>query len=580
MTRPDLKIKIVNNHSSLVCVDNGKEAGAAAAKFGKSYLKDAVCNGNGRWIMSSSPAPTTSGTATTATTDWEADPTLAVKAIQVEVNKTGQWLAQHMSRFGKHNVEEEEEEDDISSSPLNLTPTKKSPGRNSSSGGGTKKKAEQQEPTIKPCLKPEPIVKQRLDDEEDEDIQVDDEEEEEELPSLNDENSNDAAGGGVFARFSSSSPRRFSVNKEQDETQVAFLRVDELVDEMRILTEIQGLFYTGKLNALQPPDVYGVTLDNERGAPPHFIFSAEEVLEKCVREIKPSKLYHGLRICAYWSPMYSGLYAGKVSVDYIPGGNEGHEMIPIEFDDGDTGLIKRTEIRMLPQNHPMREYDPNPLQTLEKKQRKRRHSSANTSRSGGCTGDHEEDDCGESYCAKLSKILEDEEPSLYGYQNTKMLYWTWKGTGYRKPKSKKDRNKEFFKGIRRGDEEINVGDAALFVSHGNVRPYIGRVEKFYEKKGKKVVSVRWFYHPEEVQVSPKKLQGLKYAGALFESPHIDENDVQTIARKCDVRSFDDFRRGNKLVDWSKDTSYTGESYYVAGFYDPYKYTLQLKDLRY
>jgi hypothetical protein len=58
--------------------------------------------------------------------------------------------------------------------------------------------------------------------------------------------------------------------------------VKELLNEMRILTEIQGLFYTGKLNALSPPDVYGIVLDNERGAPPHLIFSAEEVLEVCV----------------------------------------------------------------------------------------------------------------------------------------------------------------------------------------------------------------------------------------------------------------------------------------------------------
>jgi len=60
--------------------------------------------------------------------------------------------------------------------------------------------------------------------------------------------------------------------------------VEDMIDEMRVLTEIQGLFYAGKLNALQPPDVYGVTLDHERGIPPHLIFSAEEVLEVCTYE--------------------------------------------------------------------------------------------------------------------------------------------------------------------------------------------------------------------------------------------------------------------------------------------------------
>jgi len=37
----------------------------------------------------------------------------------------------------------------------------------------------------------------------------------------------------------------------------------------------------------------------------------------------------------------------------------------------------------------------------------------------------------------------------------------------------------------------------------------GRVEKFWEKKGQKVVTVRWFYHPEEVK-SPKRIPHLKH----------------------------------------------------------------------
>lgn len=134
------------------------------------------------------------------------------------------------------------------------------------------------------------------------------------------------------------------------------------------------------------------------------------------------------------------------------------------------------------------EYDPNPLLTLEKKHRKRRHSSA-TGTSGGCTGDHEEPDCGEPYCAKIGKLEEDDEDddgdndddeaggghSGGGMQHhSKMLYWTWSGLGYKRPKSKKNRNKEFFHGIQRGNEVINVGDAALFISTGNERPFIGK----------------------------------------------------------------------------------------------------------
>jgi hypothetical protein len=127
------------------------------------------------------------------------------------------------------------------------------------------------------------------------------------------------------------------------------------------------------------------------------------------------------------------------------------------------------------------EYDPNPLLTLEKKHRKRRHSSANTN-SGPCTGDHEEADCGESYCAKVAKLDEQErqeeeeedEAEKGTHRPYKSMYWTWTGLGKR-AKSKKTRNKEFFKGIQRGDEVISVGDSAIFISHGNERPYIGKI---------------------------------------------------------------------------------------------------------
>lgn len=112
-----------------------------------------------------------------------------------------------------------------------------------------------------------------------------------------------SGSGGVSASYSSStstmtraaasassSAAAASQQASKDEIQapgkVELDSVGELVDEMRILTDIQGLFYTGRLNALQPPDVYGVTLDNERGAPPHLIFSAEEVLEVSNRKFE------------------------------------------------------------------------------------------------------------------------------------------------------------------------------------------------------------------------------------------------------------------------------------------------------
>lgn len=54
------------------------------------------------------------------------------------------------------------------------------------------------------------------------------------------------------------------------------------MDQLRVLTVIGGLFYAGKLSAVQAPDVYAITLDGERNNKPH-IHSREEILRDTVR---------------------------------------------------------------------------------------------------------------------------------------------------------------------------------------------------------------------------------------------------------------------------------------------------------
>jgi len=115
---------------------------------------------------------------------------------------------------------------------------------------------------------------------------------------------------------------------------------------------------------------------------------------------------------------------------------------------------------------------------LEKKHRKRRHSSAAGSQNG-CTGDHEEDDCGEPYCAKIAKLQEaeqenDEEEDFSPSTNV-FKFWTWSGLGMKLPNTKQNRHKEFYQGIQRGDEIIKVGDSAIFISdQQNRRPFLGK----------------------------------------------------------------------------------------------------------
>ncbi|XP_053969602.1 protein winged eye isoform X1 [Anastrepha ludens] len=154
--------------------------------------------------------------------------------------------------------------------------------------------------------------------------------------------------------------------------------------------------------------------------------------------------------------------------------------------------------------------------------------------------------------------------------------WGWQGKAYRKAGVKGRARKQFYKTIKRGKETITVGDCAVFLSTGRPdRPYIGRIESMWETtSSNKVVRVRWFYHPEETTGCPN----LKYPGALFESPHEDENDVQTISHRCEVlpfeRYFAKFGTDSKQYQSIYDNN---DTYYLAGYYNPRIQVLNLQD---
>ncbi|XP_017468830.1 PREDICTED: protein winged eye isoform X4 [Rhagoletis zephyria] len=154
--------------------------------------------------------------------------------------------------------------------------------------------------------------------------------------------------------------------------------------------------------------------------------------------------------------------------------------------------------------------------------------------------------------------------------------WGWQGKAYRKAGVKGRARKQFYKTIKRGKETITVGDCAVFLSTGRPdRPYIGRIESMWETtSSNKVVRVRWFYHPEETTGCPN----LKYPGALFESPHEDENDVQTISHRCEVlpfeRYFGKFGADSKQYQSIYDNN---DTYYLAGYYNPRIQVLNIQD---
>lgn len=78
-------------------------------------------------------------------------------------------------------------------------------------------------------------------------------------------------------------PSTSSNSKEPEKPKVSecTLTEEHLDKSPRVLTAMGGLFYAGKLSAVQAPDVYAITLDGERGNKPH-ILSREETLRDAV----------------------------------------------------------------------------------------------------------------------------------------------------------------------------------------------------------------------------------------------------------------------------------------------------------
>lgn len=84
--------------------------------------------------------------------------------------------------------------------------------------------------------------------------------------------------------------------------------------------------------------------------------------------------------------------------------------------------------------------------------------------------------------------------------------WAWLGKGVRRGARGRSR-KQFFKSIHRGNETISVGDSAVFLSTARPdRPYIGCIESLWETaSNKRLVRVKWYYHPEETAGCPNLL---------------------------------------------------------------------------
>ncbi|KAG7459991.1 hypothetical protein MATL_G00216470 [Megalops atlanticus] len=158
---------------------------------------------------------------------------------------------------------------------------------------------------------------------------------------------------------------------------------EELKDGLRVLIPMDDkLLYAGHVNTVHLPDIYRVVVEGERGNRPH-IYCLEQLLQEAIIDVKPPSVKYlpeGTRIAAYWSQQYRCLYPGTV-VRGNPDTDEDDDLITVEFDDGDTGRIPLSHIRMLPPDYKIQCAEPSPALLVPSTKRRGRKSSKEASES-------------------------------------------------------------------------------------------------------------------------------------------------------------------------------------------------------
>lgn len=159
---------------------------------------------------------------------------------------------------------------------------KKHKSHKNKSKDGKKEHKKKDKCKIRPKLKAEPTVKTYIEEEE-----VNEWHSKEEEPACNYEEPFETALETKLA------VQKIEEQKTEEEPEEepkpndlrCILTAEHLeTDKLRVLTAMGGLFYAGQLNAVEPPDVYSITLDGERGNKPH-IMSREEILRDAVSAI-------------------------------------------------------------------------------------------------------------------------------------------------------------------------------------------------------------------------------------------------------------------------------------------------------
>ncbi|XP_065503760.1 BAH and coiled-coil domain-containing protein 1 [Caloenas nicobarica] len=142
------------------------------------------------------------------------------------------------------------------------------------------------------------------------------------------------------------------------------IQKEDLRDGLHVLIPKEdSLLYAGSVRTIQPPDIYSIIIEGERGNRQR-IYSQEQLLQEAVLDVRPQSrrsLPPGTRICAYWSQKSRCLYPGNVVRGSSSDEEEDDpEAVMVEFDDGDTGHIAVSNIRLLPPDFKIQCTEPSP----------------------------------------------------------------------------------------------------------------------------------------------------------------------------------------------------------------------------
>jgi hypothetical protein len=273
----------------------------------------------------------------------------------------------------------------------------------------------------------------------------------------------------------------------------SYLKSDQINSNLEILVPNNGLLYEAVIQPIDNfDDLLLVRLNHERQT---YLIPIHDLCRLACPKMIPGDfnvLSKGLRVCAYWSTSLRGLH--PATVKKIPSEIDESPVISLVFDDGDTGLIKLDEIRLLPDDYNVKgmlkqfeifiiycdilginleEWRVSSFQIPSTSPTTRRNSRRVSSSASINTNSS----------AKKLKRAKSSSSSIVVPQ------WTLN-----------PRNLTICRHDKK--QTLHVGDCVVLHGVQKTLSYIGKVLKFYHNKStdQDLVRLKWYYSPQETPI--------------------------------------------------------------------------------